>query len=188
MDALVAAFVAALLLGVGDRTSWLAAILSDRYARPGAVLVGALLAFVAGNALAALAGSLAAPILTPNAKSLLLAVACGFAGVGGLVAVKRPNALERWRGGALFTATLGLFILAFGESDQIVTAALAARSPIPAMAAVGATMGGLVAIAPAVALGEAAYLRLPLRKIRLAIGLVFLCIAIPLGITALRLV
>ena len=188
MDALVAAFIAALLLGVGDRTSWLAAILSDRYSRQGAVLLGALVAFAAGNALAAFGGWLAAPILTPNARSLMLAVACLFAGVGGLLAVKRPNALERWRGGALFTSTLGLVILAFGESDQIVTAALAARSPIPAMAAIGATLGGLVAIAPAIALGEQAYLKLPLRQIRLGIGLIFICIAIPLGFGALRLI
>ncbi len=36
MDALVAAFVAALLLGIGDRTAWLAATLSSRFERQGA--------------------------------------------------------------------------------------------------------------------------------------------------------
>ena len=186
MDALVAAFVAALLLGIGDRTAWLAAILSSRFDKPGAVLFGALLALAGANALAATAGALAAPILTPNAKALMLAIGCLLAGFGALFATKRPDPLAGWRGAA-FTATVGLFILAFGEADQIVTAALAARSPLPWLAAVGGTLGGLVALAPAIALGEDAWRRLPLRIPRLVIGFGFLSFGLVAGISALRL-
>ena len=188
MDALVAAFVAALLLGIGDRTAWLAAILSSRYDRQGAVLLGAALALTLANALAAAAGMLAAPMLTPNAKALMLAIGCALAGLGALFPTRRPDPLERWRLGALATAAAGLFILAFGEADQIVTAALAARSPLPWAAAVGGTLGGLVALAPAIALGEAGWRRLPLRIPRLIIGIGFLGFGLVNGISALRLI
>ena len=46
MDALMAALVAAALAQVGDRTAWLAAILSDRYAKPGLVIAMAALYFL----------------------------------------------------------------------------------------------------------------------------------------------
>ena len=180
MDSLMVALVAGLALGAGDRTSWLAAILADRTQRPGGVILGALLAFGLGNAVAAQAG-LMMPRTSPNAADLLLAMALGFAGVGALWGASRPDSFARW------PAFPALFVLGFGEGMQFVTFALANRAPIPAFAAVGATIGTLIAVAPAALLGEAAWLKLPRRAVRIAAGALFLLVAVVLALRALRL-
>ena len=90
----MAALVAGLALGVGDRTSWLAAILADRSGRPGRVIIAAALAFGLGNAVAAQA-SLMMPLMTPNASRLLLAMAFGFAAAGALWGARRPASFAR---------------------------------------------------------------------------------------------
>lgn len=175
------ALVAGLALGVGDRTSWLAALLADRGKSPLTILLAAALAFGLGNAAAAQAGLLM-PRMSPNAADLLLALALGFAGAGAIWGSKRPDSFARW------PAFLGLFVLGFGEGMQFVTFALANRAETPAFAAVGATLGTLAALAPAAVLGEAAWTRLPLRPVRLASGAILLTLAMVLAAGALRIV
>ena len=174
------ALVAGLALGAGDRTSWLAAILADRTQRPGRVILNALLAFGLGNAAAAQAG-LMMPLMSPNAGELLLAMALGFAGVGALWGTKRPGSFARW------PAFPALFVLGFGEGMQFVTFALANQAPVPAFAAIGATIGTLIAVAPAAVMGEAAWRKLPLRGMRLVTGAALLLAAAVLAAGALRL-
>lgn len=188
MDALMAALVAAAAAQVGDRTAWLTAILADRYRRPGLVLLAAALALAAASGIAATGGALVAPMLTPNARALFLAVALVLQGGGALVAAKAPDRLEGWRLGAFGTAALGLFILAFADGVQFIVAALAARSGTPWLAAIGSTIGSLAVLAPAALLGEAAWTRVPLGLARRGIGVVFLLVGLILGLGALRLV
>lgn len=183
----MAALVVAALAQVGDRPAWLAAILADRYRRPGVVIVAAAVALAAASGIAAALGALLAPKLTPEAKQLLLALALLLQGGGAVFAVKSPERLDGWRLGAAATATLGLFILLFGDGVQFVVAALAARTPVPALAAVGATLGGLVPLAAAALLGERGWTALPLVAARRAIGALFVLAALWLGLGALRL-
>lgn len=186
MDALMAALVAAALAQCGDKTAWLAAILADRY-RAGVVIVAAAPALAVNYALAAAAGMIAAPILSPNATLLLLACALLIAAGGMPFAPKRPDPLTGWRIGGFATATLGLFIMAFGDATQFIAAALALRSPVPWLAGVGATLGSLVVVVPAAVLGEAGYRRLPLAAMRWGAGGVLLLAGAVLGLRALRL-
>ena len=170
----MAALVAAALAHLGDAPATLAAILADRFRKPGVVILAAAIALAGASAAAVAAGMLLAPLVTPEAKLLMLALALALQGGGALFPAKGPDRLEGWRLGAFATSLLGLFIQFFGDGIQFVVVALAARSPAPALAGVGATLGALVAIAPAAVLGEAAWHRLPLRAARLAIALVFL--------------
>ena len=188
VDALMAALVVAALAQVGDRPAWLAALLADRYRASGVVLVAALLALAAASAIAAALGALLAPKLTPEAKQLLLALALVLQGAGAVWPVKAPERLDGWRLGAFGTSLLGLFILLFGDGVQFVVMGLAARTPVPALAAVGATLGGVVPIAAAAVLGERGWTALPLTTARRAIGGVFVLAALWLGLGALRLV
>lgn len=188
MDALMAAIVAAALAQVGDRPAWLAAILADRYRAAGTIILAAALAIGGASALAAGAGQLLAARLTPEAKLLMLALALGLQGGGALFAVKAPDRLEGWKMGALLTALLGLFILAFGDGVEFIVVALAARTPMPWLAAIGATIGSLAVVAPAVVLGEKAWQALPLRPIRSVAGAAFLIVAAVLALQALDLV
>lgn len=184
----MAALVAAALAQLGDRTAWLAAILSDRWRKPGLVIACAALGLLAASAVAAAAGALLAPTIAANAKQLLLALALLLQGAGSFWPAKMPDRLDGWRIGATATTFLGVLILAFGDGVQFIVAALAARSPVPALAAIGATLGSLAVIAPAALLGEAAWLRLPWRRVRAAMGALFLTAGAILALGALGLV
>lgn len=173
------ALVAGILLGVGDRTSWLAAILSDRSGRPLSVLLAATCAFAAGNAAAAQA-SLLMPLMTPAAGNLMLGIALGLAGAGATFGVKRPSSFARW------PALPALFVLGFGEGMQFVTFALANRTTVPAFAAVGATIGTLAALAPAALLGEEAWAKFPIKPIRITAGAILLVAGIVIAAGALQ--
>jgi putative Ca2+/H+ antiporter (TMEM165/GDT1 family) len=188
MDALMAALVAAALAQVGDRTAWLAAILSDRYRKPRLVILAAALALLLAGSLAVAGGITVAPLLTPNARQLMLALALILQGGGALLPVKAPDPLRGWRTGAIATTMLGLFILAFGDGIQLIVAALALRSAVPMLAAVGATIGSLVVIVPAAMMGEATWRRGPLARLRTGIGLIFVVLGVILGLSAARLI
>jgi putative Ca2+/H+ antiporter (TMEM165/GDT1 family) len=188
MDALMAALVAAALAQVGDRTAWLAAILSDRYRKPELVIAVAALALLAASGFAATLGAVIGPKLTPNAQQLMLALALLLQGGGAFFPLKSPDRLDRWKVGFIATAFLGLFILAFGDGVQFIVVTLAARTPVPALAAIGATLGSLIVIVPAALMGETAWRSLPLKPLRMAIGGLFIVSGIILALGALRLV
>ncbi|HEX8301855.1 TMEM165/GDT1 family protein [Sphingomonas sp.] len=186
MEAIVPAFLLAVLAQIGDRPALLTAILADRYGRPLTVALAAGLAHGAGNALAALAGMSMAPILIPNAQSLLLAIALVLAGLGGIWRVKPPRRLEGWGLGALLTGFLGVFSLALGDRTQFFTLALATRGE-PWFAAAGATLGAFGVAFVAAVLGELSWRGLPLGKLRVTLGLVFLAAGAWMALGALRL-
>ena len=184
----MAALVAAALAQIGDRPAWLTAILADRCRKPWLILAAAALAVAAAGAIAASAGAWIAPKLAPNARQLMLALALGLQGAGAFWPVKPPDRLAGWRLGAFLTSFAGLFILTFGDGLMFIVLALAARSPVPALAAVGATLGSLAVLAPAALMGEAAWLKLPLVVVRRVAGALFLIAGLVLGLGALRLI
>lgn len=188
MDALMAALVLGALTQLGDKTPWLAAILSDRYRTPGVVIFAAALALAINNTIGVIGGVFVASLLTPNAKLLLLALALVLAGVTVQLRSKSIDRLEGWRLGAFATSVLGLVIMAFGDRMQFVTAALAARSPVPWLAAVGATIGAMTVCVPAILLGEPRWQALPLKPVRIASGVALTIAGIVLGLSAMQLI
>ncbi|MFN4097267.1 MAG: TMEM165/GDT1 family protein [Sphingomonas sp.] len=188
MEAVVPAFIAALLTQAGDRSPWLAAILADRYGRPFTVAIAALLAHVAGNAIAATGALLIAPLLTPNAKQLLLALALIFAAMGALWRLKAPDRLEGWRLGAFLTPLLGIFILALGDTTQFFTLAFGVRAQTPWFALGGACAAIFVVNLAAALMGELSWRQLPIRGFRIAFGLLCLLAGVIVGAAALRLI
>jgi len=185
MDALMAALVAALLAQASDRGVWLAARLGDRFDRHWTSVAGLVIALVGINAIAAAGATLIAPMLTPNASALLLALALISAGGAALFAPKPPA--ETFRGGAFIASLAALLALGIGDRTQFITFALAVRTPIPALAAIGSTLGGLVILVPAMLAGERAYRGLPNRAIRLPIAALLLIVGAIVGLGALRL-
>lgn len=188
MDSLVPAFIAALLIQAGDRSPWLVALLADRFGKPLLVALAAVLAHATGNVIAATGGMLIAPMLTPNAKQLLLALALAFAAAGALWRLKPPDRLEGWQLGAFLTPLLGVFILAAGDTTQFFTLAFAARGPSPLLTAIGAILAVLVVNSVAAFAGETPWRKLPVRAYRIGFGLVCLIAAIILALGALRLI
>ncbi|MGH6614740.1 TMEM165/GDT1 family protein [Sphingomonas sp.] len=184
----MAAFVAALLAQASDRTPWLTAILSTRFAKPGTIILATAIALAVGNGVAAIGGMLIGPHMPPNARDLFLALALLSAGGSALFPIKPPDRLSGWRIGAFMTSLLGVAILAAGDRTQFITLAISARSPSPILAAVGATIGALVINIPAIMAGEAARKKLPLTAVRLAAGVLFLITGAILGLGAIRLI
>ncbi len=183
----MAALVAGALAQGGDRTPWLAAILADRFRRPGPVILAAALALGCASLLACAGALLLRGKLTPEAGRLFLALALILQGAGGVVRATAPDRLAGWRLGAFGTSSLGLFVLAFGDGLQFIVLALAARAELPWAAAAGATAGSLAVIAPAALMGERAWTALPQLAVRRIAAALFLATGAALALSALGL-
>lgn len=188
MDALIPAFIVAVLAEMGDKSPWLAAILAARFGRAAPVVLGIIAAAALASIISAVAGALIQPLLTPNARLLFLAVALVFSGVTGFLALRRPDGLENWRIGAFATSFLGLFILQFGEGTQFLVAGLAANAKLPALAALGATLGICAITIPMALAGEKLRDRLPVRAMRVIPAILFLVTGLWAAVSALRLI
>jgi putative Ca2+/H+ antiporter (TMEM165/GDT1 family) len=188
LDALLTTLVAAFLAEWGDKTQLLVIALAARFQRPGAVLAAVVLAALGNSIIAAVGGSLLSSVITLRAVSLLVALALIFAGGAALVRDKTPDMGRTWRVGAFLTTLGCFFLLEFGDKTQFVTAGLAAQFTAPAFAAAGATVGIAAANAPAALLGDGLAKALPLRAIRLGIGILFLLIGLFVAVSALRLI
>lgn len=184
----MAAIVLGAICQASDKTPWLAAIFADRFRSPVLVVLAAVLALTFNYAIGVAAGLAVTALLTPEARLLLLALALVLAGAGTGFRLKRPDALQGWRTGAAFTSIAGLAIMAFGDRMQFIVAALAGRSTLPWAAMVGAVIGAGAVNVVAVAIGEAAWLRLPLRAFRIAAAAILLVAGLVTGASALRLV
>lgn len=165
MDALVPAFVLALLLLPGNAVAAAAARLATRTGRPLATAGGAALGMALGCAAAGAAGAALHPRLTPEAARLMLGLAILAGGIG-LLLPGRRDTLDGWRLGAFGTGVAGIGSLALGGSVHFVVFALALATGMPALAALGAALASAGVLAVAAATGERAWHRLPLRGVR----------------------
>lgn len=188
MEALLPAFVAALLGEWGDKTQLLLIALAVRYGRPGQLLLGVAVAALAGSLLASFGGTLIHGTVTLRALSLLVAVALIFAGVAAFLTQKVPGYAETLRGGAFAAACFGFFLAEFGDRTQFVTFAIAGRYNSLLLPTVGATLGILAASVPAAILGPELGRLLPVKAIRYGGGALFLIFGLVIGLGALRLV
>ncbi len=147
MEALLPALLACLVVEAGDRAALLSRALSERYAGSRQVALGAACAALGNASVGAAATVMLQPMMGSGARSLFLALALLFAGVGLLFPVKMPDSLAGWRIGAFATASLGLFILGFGDAAQFLIAALGLWSGDPAFSAAGGAAGIFVGCA-----------------------------------------
>ena len=184
----MAAIVLGALTQATDRTPWLAAILADRLRAPGLAIAAAAIALAGNYTIGVIGGLMIAPLLTPEARTLLLALALVLAGAGTAFSDKSPDRLEGWRVGRGVTVFAGLAIMVFGDRMQFIVAALAARSPLPWAAAVGATMGALGVTTAAVVLGERQWLALPQRWLRIGVAGVLVVAGVVIGLSAVSLI
>ncbi|WP_242138513.1 TMEM165/GDT1 family protein [Sphingomonas sp. TREG-RG-20F-R18-01] len=182
----MAALVAALLVQASDRTPFTSALLGTRFADKRAVLAGIALAIALGNAAGAIGGWLAAPYVSPDAADLLVAFAVLSAGVAACWPIRSRGVPQRL--GAFPAALTAIGLLAIGDRTQCITAALAARSSTPALAAVGATIGAIAVNVPAVFLGERGWGRLPLTPVRRVAAAVLIIVGAIQTLAAMRLI
>ena len=179
------ALVVTLFAHAGGRLAVLAAQTVDQTGRPGAVILGIVIAQLAIAALAVQLGTVLGPGLTPEGRTLLLGLAIAGAGIGMLGRLPQrgsPYGLPQL--GARGTALLGGAVLMLVDSPAFVIAVAAARSPLPWAALPGAVIGTAGATLPAILLGERAWRRLPLRLIRTGAGVVMLLAGLIIALAA----
>lgn len=186
MDALVPAFLIALLAELGDRTQLLAMALGDRYRRPGAVIAGIALAAILNMGVAGAVGMEIAAYIPHRPVQLLTGVALLLAASGAAFRVKAPPTVATWRLGAFLSSAGAFFILALGDKTQFAIGALAAGSGYPWLAAAGGAAGVTVANIPPVILGERWPQVVPLRWLRIGAGILLGLAGIVLVIMALQ--
>jgi len=183
MDALVPAFVLALLAGWDGTGQRLAAHLVRVGGGRGAVLAGLALGCVLVAGIAAFGGVLAKPYVVPRAAQLILAVALVFAGFAAFGQGERPGVRD-WPAGAFVTAVTSLVAYELPGSAAFFAFAMAVGSPHPALVATGIAVGSFAAVAA----GALAILPTTLlRPARWAIGVLFLLAGAVTALTALRL-
>jgi putative Ca2+/H+ antiporter (TMEM165/GDT1 family) len=187
LDALLPAFLAALLAEMGDKTQLLTVLLATRFARPGQVLAGVAVAALANSLIAGIGGALMTGIIPFRALNLLTALALIFAGGGALFPQKQPHVGIYDRFGVFGASAISFFILELGDKTQFLTFAFAARSQTPLLASAGAMAGIIAASLPAIALGAKLPTAMPLRQLRIGIGILFVLVGIVVGLSALRL-
>lgn len=186
MEALVPAFLLAVLTQLCDKPAMLSAILADRYGRPLTVAFAAGLAHAGTNFAAGLGGMLIAPMMTPNARALLLALALIFGALGAIGSNRVKDRLDGWKLGSLLTSFLAVLILSFGESTPFFTLALSTGGQ-PWFAAAGATIGAFGVAFVAAVLGERIWASVPWRWLRILSGIAFMGAGIWIGLGAMRL-
>jgi len=188
LDALLASFVVAALGEWGDKTQLLVIALAVRYRRPLPILAGIFVAALANSLIAAFGGLLVHDMITLRAISLLIALALVFAGVAGLIRPKPYQSAGTSSAGPFLVAAASFFVLEFGDKTQFLTFALAAQYNAFALAAAGATAGVMASSVPAALLGDGLAKAVPLKGVRIGLGLLFLAIGLLVGLNALRLV
>jgi len=187
MDALLPPLVVAFLAEFGDKTQLLAILLAARFPRHGAVIGGIVVAALINSVAAAIGGAAIAAMITHRAIALLLAVALLGIALGNFWPVKAKDTASDWKLGAFATSAVAFLILEFGDKTQLAMAGFAARGHAPALTAIGATIGVVAANVPAVLLGRRFPRLVPVRAIRIGVGVVLLVVALWVGLDALRL-
>lgn len=186
MEALLTSFVAAFLAEWGDKTQLVVAMLAATTMRPAPVFAGLVLAALASNIVAAIAGVYVADTIVLRAMTLLTALALLFAGASGLIRRRLPKAAapKRW---LLVSSFILLLAAEIGDRTQFLTFAFAGRFDSAPLAAAGATAGMIAACLPAILLGDRLTKALPVRAIRYAGAALFLVTGFIVAMQALRL-
>ena len=188
MEALLTSFVGAALGEWGDKTQILVLALAARYGRPLPILLGVFVAALANALIAAWGGAFVHDMIRLDAATLLVGVALIFAGVTGLVRPRLHPSEGRAPLNPFLAAAGAFFVLELGDKTQFLTFAVAARYDAFLLAAGGATAGVLLSSIPAAVAGEALEKHVPLKAIRIAVGLLFLAAGLLVALSARSLI
>lgn len=190
MEAFLVSTVAVGIAEIGDKSLFLAILLTMRYQQPWTIFAGLVTGITANLAIAAALGATLAHWLQGDWLSWVL----GFTFIAVAAWALLPEkAEEQDKGDALtgtsqrgvfITAASGFFLLEMADKTQIATMALAAsfETLVPVLA--GAVLGVTLANAPAIWLGYRFASRLPMRNLRLGAAALFALIGIWLLVEA----
>jgi Ca2+/H+ antiporter, TMEM165/GDT1 family len=164
---------------MGDKTQLMAVLLAVRYRRPWTIIAGIFAATLITHSTAAALGAGLTALLDPTWMRWGLGL--GFIAVAVWMLVPEDDddeqaaapvrSLGYW---GLFGLTMVMFFAAeLGDKSQVATLMLAARFESLLAVIAGATLGEMLAIVPAVLLGQGVLSRLPVRWLHRIAAAVF---------------
>ncbi len=166
---------ASIALGeLGDKTQLLALVLATRLRRPLPVILGVLVATVARELLAAIAGQWAGSLLAPQTLRWTLGLSFLLLAAW-LIVPDRDDAAPRLGGrrGAFAVTATAFFLAEMGDKTQLMALALAARYHALLPVVAGATAGMMLVNVPTVLLAGHITRIVPMKWIRLVAILVY---------------
>ena len=182
MDSFLFTMVTVFLASIGARDQLTVARIASRLGQPWSLLLVAIAVCVVSAVTMAFAGASIAAMLPPQARQMLIAIALVAAAIELFWRVRIVPPREP-------TQSLGAFgiVLLFrqiSDAGRFAVFAFAAATVLAPMAALGGAIGGAAAIYLAWSMGEGIERRLPLRAIRIGLGVVAVCLALYIGLGA----
>ena len=177
------ALVLAFLTAIGGRDQLLIARLRAANGSRGglSLLMTGIVCALATGAFATWAGGLVDAMISDAAETMLVAFALGLAGVELLWPNREKRLIEPTR--SLGAIALVLLARQVSDGPRFVIFALAANSGAVLLTGIGGALGGAIAIVLGWSLADGLE-RLPLRPVRLGLGIVVLIGAVVIGLTA----
>lgn len=162
---------------IGDKTQLLSIILAARYQRFWPIICGIFVATLVNHAIVAWAGSALGGMI--DHYWLNIGVGVLFVGIGlwALIPDDAPDGQPDTKYGAFIACTIAFFLAEMGDKTQLATLTLGASMDVVSVI-IGTTLGMLAANIPAVLFGEAIISKLPLRAVRIATCVMFVCVGI----------
>ena len=179
MTGLLFALLATLLVGVGARDQVLVAQLAERQGQRPSLLLVALASGMVAAGLAAWSGAQVAGMMAGNARSLLVALALGLAGLELLVLTPRAAPAEPTH--SLGAFAIVVFAMQLTDAARFLVFALAALTRAPLTTGLGGAVGAVLVVGAGwVMMGRA----LSLGRVRRVLGAGLVLLAAALGVAA----
>jgi putative Ca2+/H+ antiporter (TMEM165/GDT1 family) len=173
MDAFLSSTLLVAIAEMGDKTQLLALLLSMRFKRPAPILCGMFIAALANHAIAATAGVWVAAHVPLSWLRIALAVIFFAFALWMLIPDKDDGLDSGLSTNAFLTSMISFFLAEMGDKTQLATVALGARFGNIYWVTAGATLGLMLANAPAVILGHKFCERISLKWVRRAAATLF---------------
>jgi len=171
MEAFLISIAVVGIAEIGDKSLFLAILLTVRHQRPWPVFWGLVAGVTANLALASVLGATVAQWLQSDWLSWVLGLMFIAMAIWALIPESVKDAEESLRPAErqtiFLTAAVGFFLLEMADKTQLATLALAASFEVVLPVLAGAVLGVILANAPAIWLGHRFANRLPLRTLRL---------------------
>jgi Ca2+/H+ antiporter, TMEM165/GDT1 family len=187
MDALLPAFIAALLAEIDGRVQRETEILCAHFKTPGPILSALGLSTLASLIAAGIGGFLVAPLITYEARTLLLGLALLITGVTTLLPTKTATA-PKAGSSAFLSSLLRYATRQFGDNSQFLVFAIAARSGGPSLAVIAGFAGVMLAALPVIMNPSGWRRALPLRALRWGASTLLLLVGVGAALSGLRLI
>jgi Ca2+/H+ antiporter, TMEM165/GDT1 family len=167
------------LAEIGDKTQLLALVLAARFRRPLPVIAAIFVATLINHSLAGVVGAWVASLLGPTGLRWVLGISFVAMAIWTLLPEQEEaNEAPPLRFGVFVTTLIAFFLAEIGDKSQIATVVMAAHYDSLIAVVGGAILGEMIAIVPAVWLGEVAATKLPLKLVRGVVAGIFLILGI----------